>query len=633
MISLLNWPRNDDARIYLNPDGSRRRLTGASTSANDADNPYFTVNRNPQTDRTNRFIGNATLNFAAYKWLNFSYTLGTDFYQERVRSVRAVGTSLVNNQDGGIAETTNANRILNSNFLATLNHQFSEDFSGTLTLGNTVEQLRNEKTDVIGLIFQNPNFISINNTVNRNALTSNVQRRLVGNFAQLSMVFWDQLFVELSGRYDISSTLPRPDKNKIYGKGFGYGSIGAGYEFTRTLGLEQNPILNYGKIRGSIAEVGKDTGPYRVESPLAANTYIGGGFRNGFFGSNSLLIPERSRSYELGVELRFLQNRLGLDANVYRTRTTDQLIAPRVSQATGFILQYINGGTVENKGIEISLNGSPVKTNNFTWDVLANFYRNENRTVELPSVLTVVNQSDAFIIDFAQGGAYPGKPITGIGASDWQRAPDGRVLISPTTGYPLVDANFTYQGDRAPDFTTQLTNTFTYKALQFTFLLDFRKGGKVVNGNDWYATRTSGLSERTLDRYKEVVFDGVIATPNADGSTTYTQNTRPVELTQGYYQNTLGTVGSAFIEDVSWTRLRYATLSYNIPAATFGQSFIKGVELSVTGRNLLLLTNYTGADPETSAAGAGVRGGGSNGFDFGSVPATRGVDMGVRVTF
>ncbi|MGY2131813.1 SusC/RagA family TonB-linked outer membrane protein [Hymenobacter sp. HD11105] len=633
LISLLNWPRNDDARNYLNPDGSRRRLTGASTSANDADNPYFTVNRNPQTDRTNRFIGNATLNFAAYKWLNLSYTLGTDFYQERVRSVRAVGTSLVNNQNGGIAESTNANRILNSNFLATFNHQFSENFSGTLTVGNTIEQNQNERTDVIGLIFQNPDFISINNTVNRNALTSNVKRRLVGNFGQLSLVFLDQLFLELSGRYDISSTLPRPDQNKIYGKGFGYGSIGAGYEFTRTLGLEQNPILNYGKLRGSIAEVGKDTGPYRVESPLAANTYIGGGFRNGFFGSNRLLIPERTRSYELGIEMRFLQNRLGLDANVYRTRTTDQLIAPRVSQATGFILQYINGGTVENKGIEISLNGSPIKTDNFIWDINANFYRNENRTVELPSVLTVVNQSDAFIIDFAQGGAYPGKPLTGIGASDWQRDPEGRVLISPTTGYPLVDANFTYQGDRAPDFTTQVTNTFTYKGLQFTFLVDFRKGGKVVNGNEWFMVRTSGLSERTLDRYKEVVFDGVIATPNTDGSTTYTQNTRPVELTQNYYQNLLGAVGSEFIEDGSWTRLRYATLSYNIPSTVFGQSFIKGVELSVTGRNLLLFTNYSGADPETSAAGAGVRGGGSNGFDFGSVPGTRGVDMGVRVTF
>jgi outer membrane receptor for ferrienterochelin and colicin len=131
-----------------------------------------------------------------------------------------------------------------------------------------------------------------------------------------------------------------------------------GYEFTKILGLDQNPVLNYGKLRASVAEVGKDTGPYRVQAPLTTNTYIGGGFRNDFFGSNPNLKPERTRTYEAGVNLQFFKNRLTLDLNYYRSRTVDQLIAPRVSQATGFILQYINGGVVTNEGQEISLNGS-----------------------------------------------------------------------------------------------------------------------------------------------------------------------------------------------------------------------------------------------------------------------------------
>jgi hypothetical protein len=155
----------------------------------------------------------------------------------------------------------------------------------------------------------------------------------------------------------------------------------------------------------------------------------------------------------------------------------------------------------------------------------------------------------------------------------------------------------------------------------------------VVNGNDWYQTGV-GTSQRTTDRYKQVVFDGVVASKDASGNTVYTPNTRPVELTQTYYTSILGRVGTAFIEDGSWARLRYATLSYALPASLLSPTkYIKGVELSVTGRNLILLTGYTGADPETSAAGAGVRGGGSNGFDFGNVPATRGVDMAVRVNF
>ncbi|MBD2714928.1 SusC/RagA family TonB-linked outer membrane protein [Microvirga sp. STR05] len=635
MVSLLTWPRNDDARNYLNPDGTRRRLIGGIGSS-DADNPYFTVERNPITDRTNRVIGNAQVTYEPTKWLTLNYNLGTDYYTEKVRSIRAVGTSQPGNQDGGISETTTQNRLLNSNLTAVLSHSFSENISGSLLLGNSVEQGQRETTDIIGLVFRSPNFNSINNTVNRGALTTNSTRRLVGNFARVNLDLFKQVTMEVSARYDMSSTLPRPSKGKNYGQGFLYGSATLGYEFSRTLGLDNNSILNYGKLRLAVAEVGKDTGPYRVESPLAQSTYIGQGFRQGFFGSNSLLKPERTRSYEAGLDFQFLKGRLGLDAGVYYSETRDQLIAPRVSQASGYILQYINGGTVTNKGVEIALNGRPVQTTSgFTWDVLANFFHNQNRAKNLPSFLTEVNQSDSWVIDVARGSAFPNRPITSIGVQDYARVTDpnspafGQIIISPTTGYPSVVAGtYVYAGDRAPQFTTQITNTLAYKGLSLAFMLDFRKGGDVVNGNEWVAVR-SGLSEKTLDRNKTAVIEGVVR--NSDGS--YSPNTRPVELTQGYFINQVGGTGWAFVEDGSWTRLRYATLAYRLPAAWLGKSFVKGAELSVTGRNLLLLTNYSGADPETAAAGAGVRGGGSGGFDYGSTPATRGVDMAIRVNF
>ncbi|MCC3157544.1 SusC/RagA family TonB-linked outer membrane protein [Hymenobacter sp. 15J16-1T3B] len=629
LVSLLSWPRNDDARVYLNPDGTRRRLLGAATAATDADNPYFTVYKNPQTARTNRMIGNAQLTYAPAQWLSLSYNLGTDFYNEKDRSVRAVGTSQPNNQNGGVGETQILSRLVNSNFLATFKRQFGEDFGVTFLYGNTIEAGKRETTDNLGLIFQNPDFVSINNTVNRNTIITTSERRIIGNFARLNLDLFRQLTLEVQGRYDRTSTLPNGDK--IYGKGFPYGSVAAGWEFTRTLGLDQNPVLNYGKLRASFADVGKDTEPYRILSPLAQSTYIGGGFRNGFFGSNPRLKPEHQRGVEIGLDLQFLQNRLGLDLNVYRQRTNDQIIGPRVSQAAGFILQYINGGTVENKGIEVALTGSPVKTSNgFSWDVLANFTLNRNKAISLPYPLTEVYQSDAFVIDVARGGAFPGRPLSGISGIDFKRTPSGALLID-ASGYPVVNTNvYSYIGDRAPRFTTQITNTFAYKGLSLAFLFDFRKGGLVVNGNDWFATR-QGLSERTVDRYKQVVFDGEVL--GADGN--YSPNTKQVELTQGYYTTILGGTAQAFVEDASWTRLRYATLTYAIPTSLLGKtgSVIKGVELSVTGRNLLLLTKYSGVDPEVAAAGAGVRGGGSNGFDFGSVPGTRGVDMALRVNF
>ena len=642
LLSLLNWPRNDNASNYLNPDGSRRRLLplGAGTDL-DADNPYWTVDKNPQSDRTNRFVGNVQVSFSPIKDLTLSHNIGTDVYTSRSQSVRAVGTSQVGNQFGGLAQTVDQNRLITATTLATYNHSFfGEKLRGSLTLGNTIEENRDEAVDYIGLIFQNPDFIGLNNTVNRNALQRDQTRHLIGNFARLSTTIFDQLIVELQARYDQSSTLPRPSEGKIFGKGFLYGSAAVGYEFTKVLGLDQNPILNYGKLRASVAEVGRDTGPYRVQAPLTTNTYIGGGFRNDFYGSNPNLKPERTRTYEAGVNLQFFKNRLSLDVNYYRSRTIDQLIAPRVSQATGFILQYINGGVVTNEGQEVSLNGTLVRTTTgFTWDIGANFYHNTNNVESLPSPLTVVYQSDAFVTDVHEGGAFPNRPISGVAATDFNRVTDpnspyfGQVLVG-ATGYPSASTTFIYAGNRAPRFTTQFTNTFTYKGLSLTSLLDFRVGGVVVNGNDWYQTGV-GTSTRTNDRYNTVVFDGVVAQRDAAGNTTYVPNTRPVELTQNYYTAILARAGTAFIENGSWARLRYVALSYALPARWLGgsSSFLKGVELSVTGRNLVLLTKYSGADPETAAAGAGVRGGGSGGIDYGNVPGTRGVDMGLRVNF
>ena len=631
-LSLLNWPRNDDARIFENPDGTRRRLLGAATAANDPDNPYFTAERNPQTDRTNRLISNVSLGYTPARWLSLSYVLGNDFYQERDRSVRAVGTSQVGYQNGGVAETVNFNQVLNSNLLATLTHQFSENVRGSLLLGNTLEMNDNKSYDMIGSTFYSTTFVSLNNTVTRNVLQRFSTRTIVGNFARINLDLFRQVTLEVSGRYDQSSTLPRPDQGKIFGKGFGYGSAALGWEFSRTLNLDQNPVLSYGKLRASVAQVGKDTGPYRVVSPLTNNTFIGGGLRNGFFGSNPLLRPEQTRSYELGLDLQFLKNRLRLDGAVYRQTTTDQLIAPRVSQATGFILQYLNGGTVVNEGLELSLSGTPVRqAQGLTWDIGANFFTNRNRS-ELPVGLSIVAQSDASVSDYVQGAAFPGLPISGIAGTDLVRAPNGQVLIN-ASGYPSVNGAFVYLGDRAPKFTTQVTNTLSYRGLVLTFLWDFRKGGKVYNGNAQYATRI-GQSELTLDRYKPIVIDGVVAVTDAGGTVSYVPNTKAVEATQGYYRDILGAAGGLFVEDVNWARLRYVTLTYGLPKQWLGSgAVLKGIELSVTGRNLLLFTNYTGSDPEVAAAGAGVRGGGSGGFDYGGVPATRGVDMAIRATF
>lgn len=617
LVSIFNWPKNDNMKDYLSPDGTKRRLLAANT--NETDNPYFTIDRNPQTDVNDHFIGNAGAEYKITDWLRVNYTLGTDFYNERTQSVRAVGTSLPNNQNGGIAQTVNTFQNITSNFLVTAEKTFG-DFSTSLLLGNAIDQTRFSTVDYLGLIFQNPEFISINNTVNRSVIERNSVRRIVGAFGSLNADWKKTVFLNITGRNDWSSTLP------VKNYSFFYPSISLGYEFTKTLNLGDDSWLSYGKLKMSYADVGKDTSPYRLFSPLQSNTFIGGGFRGGFFGNNPELKPETRRSYEVGLDLQFLKNRLRLDATYYSDKTINQIIAPRVSQATGYILQYINGGIVQNKGIELMLSGTPITSQDFSWDVNFNFASNKNKVLELPYPLTIVRNSDAAIINVAEGASYPGRAVTSISASDYVRDPEGNIVID-ANGYPTFNALFSYAGNRAPDFLIGLNNSFRYKNVEFSFLLDIRKGGDVINGNEWELVR-SGLSKQTEERGKQVVFDGVVRNP--DG--TFSKNTRQVELTQGYYQNNLAAVGTAFIEDGSWIRLRTVTLNYTL-SKKYTPKVFSNLNLFVTGRNLLLLTNYSGVDPEVGVSGAGVRGGGSAGLDYGGVPSRRGFDLGLKVGF
>jgi len=617
LVSIFNWPKNDNMKDYLNPDGTRRRLLASIT--NDIDNPYFTIDRNPQTDVNDRFIGNAGVEYKPLNWLRFNYTLGTDYYTERTQSVRAVGTSLPNNQNGGIAQTVNTFQNITSNFLVTAEKTFG-DFSTSLLVGNAIDQTRFATVDYLGLIFQNPEFISINNTVNRSVIERNSVRRIVGAFGSLNADWKKTVFLNVTGRNDWSSTLP------VKNYSFFYPSVSLGYEFTKSLELGDDSWLSYGKIKASYADVGKDTAPYRLFSPLQSNTFIGGGFRGGSFGNNSELKPETRRSYEVGLDLQFLKNRLRLDATYYSDKTINQIIAPRISQATGYILQYINGGSVQNRGVELMLSGTPVANKDFTWDVNFNFATNKNKVLELPFPLTIVRNSDASVINVAEGAAYPGRSLTSISAPDYIRDPDGNIIID-ANGYPTFNTLFSYAGDRAPDFTLGLNNSFRYKNVELSFLVDIRKGGDVVNGNEWELVR-SGLSKQTEERGKQVVFDGVVR--NADG--TFSKNTKPAELTQAYYENNLAAVGTPFIEDGSWIRLRTVTVNYTLNKKYTPKVF-SNVNLFVTGRNLLLFTNYSGIDPEVGVSGAGVRGGGSAGLDYGGVPSRRGFDFGLKVGF
>jgi TonB-linked SusC/RagA family outer membrane protein len=626
-VSMIFWPKNDNMKDWQSPDGTRRRLLASVTE--DIDNPYFTLNRNTFTDNVDRLLGNVNLVYEPVEWLSVNYRFGIDTYNEFINSVRVPGSSLPGSQQGSLAQSKNYKFNWNSQLLITAKQQLTEDVKGDITVGNWIESEYSNATDWYGQNFINPDFISINNTVltTRQVAEAVRQRRLFAFFGMLNLSWKDRVYLTVKARNDWSSTLP------INNRSYFYPSVDVGYAFSEDLAPLLGDVLNFGRLRVSYARVGKDASPYRTGTALTVNTFVGGGFRNDFWAGNPILKPEITESYEAGLDMQFLDNRIGIDLTLYQQRTINQLIAPRVSQASGFIFAYLNGGIVENRGVELLLNFTPVRSQDLTWNTTINFTRNFSLVSELPSVLTELNQSGAWVIDNARGSAFPGQPLQAISVNDFLRNREGKILIDSLTGYPRVqsNANWFYGGNRQPDASIGWTNTLSFEHWTFSMLWDIRIGGNVVNGTEWAMMR-AGMSKRTEDRYRSAVLDGVVARVSG-GDTTFTPNTRVVELTETYYRNIYAFSGRSFVEDASWVRLRSVGITYKMPKTWFEGTPISGLELSLIGRNLLLFTRYTGMDPEVSSAGAGVGGAGSNGMDYGGVPATMGATFGLRLSF
>ncbi|NII84537.1 MULTISPECIES: SusC/RagA family TonB-linked outer membrane protein [unclassified Pedobacter] len=623
-MGALYWPRNDDMTNYLNPNGSQRVFPGGN------DNPYWTIQNKPITSGINRFIGIANINYNPFSFLNLTYRLGTDLYTENFKAVRMPGTLEADALKGAIGQNTNTNQITTSTFIATAKKTFWDDYNFSLAIGNNIENTRVQTLTANAINFIDPTFPSINNTVATDRSVSETlnRRRIVGVFGDFNFDWKNIIYVNLRARNDWTSTIPVGDN------AFFYPAISTSVVLTdllKELKLKSDDqIFSYGKIRAAYSNVGKDAPPHVTTTSLAAvtNTFTINprGFitnANNPFG-NPMLVPEFTRAFEVGADLRFVKNRFGIDFTYYRSKSDNQILATRVPPSAGAFLTYLNGGAIQNKGIEVVLNAQAIVKKDFKWTIDINFAHNKSIVKELPGALDRVELSDAWVAaNVAQGAGFLNGSLFGINGNVWKRNAQGQLLLG-NNGYPQVQVAYANIGDRNPDFTSGITNTFNYKNFALSFMVDIRVGGDVFNATENSLVR-SGLSTKTLDRGSKV-FDGII-------ESTGLPSTLSVPLNQNYYQTIYASQGYDFVEDGSWYRLRYATLTYNMPSSFLAKTKLKGLAFTVTGRNLILITKYSGVDPEVSGSGAGVGGSGSFGFDNLGIPATRGIDMGLRLTF
>ncbi|MNS40593.1 TonB dependent receptor [compost metagenome] len=571
-------------------------------------NPFWSALRDDaRTDKRNRFIGLASLKYEFTKTLSLQGRAGLD--QMTNKNVRnGYATNAFNSNLGSYRESYETFSELNVDALLAYNEKFG-DFSVGLNAGASSLQ-QNSSSLSSGGVLSKRNFFALSNVQTPTSTSTASEKRInsVYGFGQIG--FRNYLFLDLTARNDWSSTLPED---------YFYPSFGLSAVLSDMFTLPE--VISFAKVRASYAQVGNDTDPYQTQQRFS---YIGG---NGgmLYGQNTKanpnLKPEISSSSEFGADVRFFNNRLGLDFTYFKTLTDNQIFYINTPESSGYSRAIVNGGDIENKGMELTLTATPIQTENFTWDITANYasYKSKVKSIFEGRDELVIGEGRLVRSKVVVGGEYGDLYIKGF-----QRNDAGQVIVN-SAGIPLATNGFDVRaGNFNPDWTAGFKNNFKYKDFSLSFLVDFRIGGEVIS---YTQARQAGLgvSDITLaGRNGGIIVDGVVD----NGNGTYTQNTTSINAEQ--YWTAIGQrtpIAEPFVYDATNIRLRELVFGYSMPKRLLGNSGFSSIDFSLVGRNLFFFLNKAEHfDPE---AGAGT--GNLQGIESFNIPSTR--DYGVNVKF
>ena len=620
-IDLTSYKTNG---TYKNPDGSNNFVIP------NTENPYFGAYENPLTSNLYRITGNVTVGVDVLKWLNVAYRLGVDAYTDRRKQVFAVGSGRV---PAGQDLESNINRSeVNGDLMITArrNNIFTEDLNMTALVGQNINQRNFQVVTVQGDNLTIPGFYNVSNatTFTVGSGESTTKRRLMGYYAQFSFDYKNYLFLELTGRADQSSTLPKENNTYFYP------SVAVGWVFTDALKINSN-VISYGKLRASAAKVGRDADPY-----LLANTYASWSFGNnvasfnfplgstaGFGASTRIapltLKPEFTTSKEVGINLGLFKNRATLDVAYFDQLSKSQIINVGIAPSTGYSTKTINIGEMTNKGIEALLNVTAFTSENFRWDISANFTKVVNKVVSIaPGTLSFSIPGSAFI------GSIPsikvGYPYGIILGGVSPRSPDGQRLVNPATGTYMPTIANQVLSDPNPDWSGGFTNNFRYKAVSIGFTFDYTKGGQILSFTSALYKSRGVWIETAKDRDKPRVIPGVIeVTPGK-----FVENNIQIPA-QTYWNTVVGGLQSEFnVYDATVFRLREIGLSYDVPQKSINRMKINGIRLSVFANNVFYVAPHSIIDPGVNTQGAGnIRG-----LELQSAPNARTIGASLRLS-
>jgi TonB-linked SusC/RagA family outer membrane protein len=617
MLSLLRSVNNYDLRNYIDDEGNNKNYFASY------DNPYFTVNENPATSDVNRVLGNIYLTYKHADWFNLTAKGGIDAYSDARKQIYAISSN--GDNLGGIGEVA---------FNSITNKEYYGDLIASGLIPLKTDWLKINYTAGLNLrssqylsVFSRGKNLAVRGLYNLGNATelyaSNTEINTISRavFGQLEFDIKDQVFLAGTVRKEWSSTYGNNVKSAVFPSGTASWIVSNTFDWA-----------NYVKLSYGYGEVGIAPSPYATISTYS-QPFMTDGFTDGlsfpYNGVNGMTVsgtlgnqnlkPERVLGHDLGLSAKFLDNRLTTDINLYYKTSKDLLINVPLPQSTGFAIDYRNAAELVNKGIEVEFGYDIFKKENpFQWNINLNWAKNVNEVTDISGGLTEVSVESAF----SSIGYYAvkGQPLGSFYGTKWARDANGQKIIG-SDGLAIIADETGNLGNSAPDWTGGIRNTFSYKRVTLSALLDIRQGGVVYNGT-LARLHNFGISEASADREHTYIIDGV----KEDG----TKNDIAIPA-KSYFQKYLGDGGGAAEEavtDVNWVRLRDVTLSYDFNVKKF--TAISNAQISFTGRNLWLNTNYKGVDPETSLTGAGSR---INGLDYFNNPGSKSFIMSLKVGF
>ena len=630
----IEWLKN-----YQNADG-----TYANWNGNDQynRNPYWDLykNENKSVKDVFRFTAKAIYNID--KHLKIQGTLGTDINNMNFDDFIARSTPGV--LPGKLTNSIFNNRTLNAEILALYNNNWGS-FDLNATLGGNIFKVDNKTTVITGTDQQMDGVVSIINYAEQNVQPSTYKKQINSLYASASLGYRSTYYLEGTVRGDRSSTLPSSNNTYIYP------SVSGSIVFTNFIKNSNiKNVFSFGKVRASWAKVGSDTDPYQLALNYATGKYSYPGFTIGMINNytqpNSNLKPTMTSSYELGAELKFFNGRLGIDLTYYNQTSKDQIISLASSAPSGYQSRLINAGKIQNKGIELAINGRVLQIKDFAWDAGFNFSKNSNKVLELVEGMDFFQLADASWAGVSVG-AEVGKDYGSILGTDFKRNENGDILIDKNTGLPLYDENLKTLGNSTWDWTGGFYSTFTYKNFHLYAAFDIKMGadlysfsmrsayltgkatGTLPGREEWYrseeARKAAGMTEeqwRAAGKCEGLIVDGVV--DNGDG--TYSKNTYAVNP-QNYWKSVAEKAPALFIYDNSYIKCREITFGYTFPSSMLGK-FVKSLSLSFVARNpFIVWKNIPNIDPDSNYNTSGM------GLEYGSLPSRRSYGFNINVKF